>query len=109
MRRIQRHGSAQVRIVFEGPPLLAYPGDTLAAALLAGNHWRFRTTPVSGTPRGPFCMMGVCFDCLVEIDGAANCQACMIEVRDGMRVKRQLGASDIGAGLFIDTEHESGP
>jgi predicted molibdopterin-dependent oxidoreductase YjgC len=54
-------------------------------------------------------MMGVCFDCLVEIDGVANRQACMIEVRDGMRVKRQLGASDIdiGADLFAAGEQET--
>jgi predicted molibdopterin-dependent oxidoreductase YjgC len=54
-------------------------------------------------------MMGVCFDCLVEIDGVANRQACMIEVRDGMRVKRQLGASDIdsGADLFTDGAQEA--
>lgn len=96
MRRIPRHDVPQVRIVFEGQALLAQAGDTVAAALLAGNHWRFRTTPVSGAIRGPFCMMGICFDCLVEIDGVANRQACMVEVRDGMRVKCQQGASDSG-------------
>ena len=95
MRRLPRDDGPRVRMEFEGQPLLAYAGDTVAAALLAGNHWNFRATPVSGASRGPFCMMGVCFDCLVEIDGVANRQACMIEVRDGMRVKRQLGASDI--------------
>ncbi|GMQ76876.1 MAG: (2Fe-2S)-binding protein [Gammaproteobacteria bacterium] len=109
MRRIERHDTAHVRIEFEGQALLAQPGDTVAAALLAGNHWCFRTTPVSGAPRGPFCMMGVCFDCLVEIDGVANRQACMIEVRDGMRVKRQQGASDIGPHLFADGDQESAP
>jgi hypothetical protein len=82
---------------FEGQPLLALAGDTVAAALLAGSHWRFRSTPVSGAARGPFCMMGICFDCLVEIDGVANRQACMVEVRDGMQIKRQQGAIDIGA------------
>ena len=109
MRRIPRDDARQVRMEFEGQPLLACAGDTVAAALLAGNHWDFRTTPVSGASRGPFCMMGVCFDCLVEIDGVANRQACMIEVRDGMRVKRQLGASDIdsGADLFTDGEQEA--
>lgn len=109
MRRLPRDDDPQVRMEFEGQPLLAYPGDTVAAALLAGNHWNFRTTPVSGAARGPFCMMGVCFDCLVEIDGVANRQACMIEVRDGMRVKRQLGASDIDirADLFAHGEQET--
>lgn len=97
MRRIPRDDAAQVRMEFEGQPLLALAGDTVAAALLAGGHWRFRSTPVSGAARGPFCMMGICFDCLVEIDGVANRQACMVEVRDGMQIKRQQGAIDIGA------------
>ncbi len=111
MRRIPRAAAPQVRIEFEGQPLLAHTGDSVAAALLAGNHWDFRSTPVSGASRGPFCMMGVCFDCLVEIDGVANRQACMTEVRDGMRVKRQLGASDIdiGVGLFADDAQETPP
>jgi predicted molibdopterin-dependent oxidoreductase YjgC len=99
MRRIARHDAAQVRMEFEGRALLAYAGDTVAAALLAGGHWEFRTTPVSGAARGPFCMMGICFECLVEIDGVANRQACMVEVRDGMRVNRQQGASAIGADV----------
>lgn len=109
MRRIQRDGAPRVRIEFEGQSLAAYPGDTVAAALLAGDHWNFRSTPVSAAIRGPFCMMGVCFDCLVEIDGVANRQACMTEVRDGMRIKRQLGATDIGADPFTDDEPEAAP
>jgi D-hydroxyproline dehydrogenase subunit gamma len=51
-----------------------------------------RTTPVSGSPRAPYCMMGVCFECLMEIDGIANRQACMVRVRPGMRITRQQGA-----------------
>ena len=84
-----------VTIEFEGAPLTVRSEETVAAALLAQNQWTFRTTPVSGAARGPFCMMGVCFECLVEIDGMANRQACMTVVRDGMRVKRQQGAGDI--------------
>ena len=109
MRRIQRSDVPPVHIDFEGQELLAHPGDTVAAALLAGKHWSFRTTPVSGVARGPFCMMGICFDCLVEIDGVANRQACMTEVRDGMRVKRQLGASDIGPLPFAGSDQETAP
>ena len=109
MRRIQRNDPPPVRIEFEGQALLAYPGDTVAAALLAGKHWNFRTTPVSGVARGPFCMMGIYFDCLVEIDGIANRQACMTEVRDGMRVKRQSGASDIWQHPFADSDQETAP
>ncbi|NKB63567.1 MAG: hypothetical protein GKR95_16110 [Gammaproteobacteria bacterium] len=41
---------------------------------------------ISEAPRGPYCMMGVCFECLVEIDGKRNQQACQIEVQPGMSV-----------------------
>jgi predicted molibdopterin-dependent oxidoreductase YjgC len=98
-----------VRIEFEGQPLSARGGDTVAAALLADGHWQFRTTPVSGAARGPFCMMGVCFDCLVEIDGVANRQACMVEVREGMRVRRQRGAVDLGADDSAIDDHGGAP
>ena len=43
-----------------------------------------------------FCMMGVCFDCLVTIDGQPNVQACMVETREGMMIQRQRGARRIG-------------
>ena len=109
MRRLSRDDRLQVRMEFEGEELLAQQGDTVAAALLAGGHWQFRTSPVSGAPRGPFCMMGVCFECLVEIDGVANRQACMTEARDGMRVKRQSGANDIGIEIPGDSGQEPKP
>jgi predicted molibdopterin-dependent oxidoreductase YjgC len=102
MRRVKQVEGPQVTIEFEGEPLSAQLGDSVAAALLAGEHRTFRTTPVNGVKRGPFCMMGVCFDCLVEIDGVANRQACMVEVREGMRIKRQQGASDISIDLGDD-------
>ena len=86
-----RTGSAgrTIRFSFEGKPVEAREGDSVAAALLAAGIDRFRTTPKQGRPRLPYCLMGVCFDCLVEIDGEANRQSCMIEVRKGMRVRRQ--------------------
>lgn len=78
-----------VQFSFEGMTVQAREGDSVAAALLAAGVDRFRTTPKQGKPRLPYCMMGVCFDCLLEIDGEANRQGCMIEVRDGMQVRRQ--------------------
>jgi len=97
MHRIERDDIATVLIEFEGKPVEAHKGDSVAAALLAANHWTFRSTPLGGAARGPFCMMGSCFECLVEIDDIGNQQACMIEVREGMRIKRQQGAVDISA------------
>ena len=67
-------------------------GASAAAAVLAAGFDSIRETPVDRHERAPYCMMGVCFDCLAEIDGVTNCQSCMIEVRPGMQISRQLGA-----------------
>lgn len=80
---------------FEGTAIAAQTGDTVASALLAAGHNTFRTSTVSGSTRGPFCMMGACFECLVEIDGKSNRQACMIQVRAGMIVRRMAGAPSL--------------
>ena len=66
---LELEDSPRVRIHFDGQPLDVSEGANLAAALLAAGVTVFRHTPVSGAPRAPFCMMGVCFDCLMEIDG----------------------------------------
>jgi predicted molibdopterin-dependent oxidoreductase YjgC len=89
--------AAGVRITIDGEPFVARAGDSVAATLLAAGRSAFRTTPVTGAPRGPFCMMGACFDCLVVIDGRANQQSCLIQVADGMRVERQRGARVLDA------------
>ncbi len=91
-----------VAITFEGEAVSAREGDTVAAALLAAGLAATRTTPVSGAPRGAFCLMGVCFDCLVEIGGEPNRQGCMVEVRDGMAVRRMRGARSAGAASSDD-------
>jgi predicted molibdopterin-dependent oxidoreductase YjgC len=80
-----------VRIDIEGAHRRVPSHYTVAVALLESGALACRTTPVSGAPRGPFCMMGVCFDCLVEVDGVPNVQACMTRVRDGMRVRPMSG------------------
>lgn len=91
------HDDAQsVELTIDGQSIQARAGDTVAAALLLAGTDYFRTTPVSGAQRAPYCMMGVCFDCLVKIDGVGNQQACMITVRPGMRVERQQGRRELG-------------
>lgn len=70
-------------------------GINVAAALLSSGITEFRTSVVSGAPRAPYCMMGVCFECLVEIDGAPAKQACMVTVKEGLHIRRQKGAVDI--------------
>ncbi len=91
-RRLADGARRAVTIDFDGQLVPAREGDSVAAALLAGGHAVTRITPAGAVPRGPYCMMGVCFDCLVEIDGIPNIQGCMTPVRDGMRVRAMLGA-----------------
>lgn len=96
-RRLETAGRVEtVTVTVGGKPVTLPRGETAAAALIAAGESTGRTTPVTGAPRGPYCMMGVCFDCLVMIDGAPNRQACMTEVREGMRIERQDGARRIG-------------
>jgi D-hydroxyproline dehydrogenase subunit gamma len=87
---------ATLAFMLDGKPLSARAGDTVAAALLAAGIGHCRTTPVSGAPRAPYCLMGVCFDCLVTIDGVGNRQGCLVPVREGMRVETQEGKREAG-------------
>ncbi|BFG77811.1 (2Fe-2S)-binding protein [Paraburkholderia terrae] len=84
-----------VQFTIDGEPATANEGDTVAAALLAQGVERFRTTPVTGAPRLPHCMIGNCFDCLVQIDGVPNCQACLVIAKQGMAVTHQDGPGDM--------------
>lgn len=93
-RRLPDSGGV-IAFDFEGATFEARAGDSVAAALLANGVLAFRTTPVSGAPRGPWCLIGNCHECLVEIDGEPNRQACMVDVRAGMRVRRQHGARGV--------------
>ncbi|UCE30110.1 MAG: (2Fe-2S)-binding protein [Burkholderiales bacterium] len=86
---------AAVSFEFEGRTIEARDGDTIAAALLANGIDRFRSTAVGNAPRGPFCLMGSCFDCLVEVDAQSNVQACMTRVEAGMKVRRQAGLGEL--------------
>ncbi len=84
-------GGTRLAFTFDGRAMTARQGDTVAAALLANGVTVFRETAVSGVARGPYCLMGVCFDCLVVIDGTGNRQACLVAVAEGMRVETQHG------------------
>jgi D-hydroxyproline dehydrogenase subunit gamma len=81
-----------VAITIDGVATEAPEGETLAAAMLQSGRLVLRTSAVTGTPRGAYCMMGICFECLVTIDEQPNQQACMTLVRPGMHVERQLVA-----------------
>ncbi len=86
----------RLSFTFDGRPLTGREGDTVAASLLANGVTVCRETPVSNAPRAPYCMMGVCFDCLVVIDGVGNRQGCLVPLRQGMRIETQHGRRQTG-------------
>lgn len=86
-----------LEIEFEGETVAVPVGISVAAAMLYLDAAPTRNTPVSGAPRAPFCMMGACFECLMDIDGNPNRRACQVEVAAGMRIRRQRGAGDSGS------------
>ena len=100
-----------VNLTFNDRRLSVPAGISVAAALLMCGVNRLRATPVSEAPRAPYCMMGVCFECLVDIDGVPNRQSCLIEVAEGMRIRSQEGARDLvfqpAAVQIMEVQHES--
>ena len=92
----RQDGAPLCTIEVDGRSVAAREGEPLAAALLKAAVTPIRHSVVSGVPRAPYCMMGVCFECLVEVDGIPNVQACMTTVRAGMKVRLQHGARQIG-------------
>lgn len=72
-------------IMIDGEQCRVEAGQTVAAVLLSHRRWQFGCSP-AGRPRGPLCGMGICFECVVAIDGMPNVRACLEPVRDGMRV-----------------------
>ena len=81
-----------IAVEVEGRPVQIPEGASAAAAVLAAGLASIRDTPAGGALRLPYCMMGICFDCLAEIDGVPNRQSCMVRVEPGMRIRRQRGA-----------------
>ncbi len=78
-------------IRFDDRNVPSAPGQTVAAALWAAGERSWRTTRDRGAPRGLFCGIGVCFDCIVTIDGVPNQRACLVPTRPGMVVRTQPG------------------
>ena len=76
---------APVTIMVDGLPVMAHPGESLAAALIAAGHWRFGEGEDAARPRTAFCMMGVCQQCLLRVDGRLV-QACLTPVVAGQEV-----------------------
>jgi D-hydroxyproline dehydrogenase subunit gamma len=87
-----------VSIIVDGEPVCAIEGETVAGVLLRQSPMFTRETPVKGSERAPYCLMGVCFECLAVVDGVPSVQTCLTIVSDGMRVERQKGRREV----FVD-------
>jgi D-hydroxyproline dehydrogenase subunit gamma len=90
-RKLHEPGAEALMIDIDGVPATAEPGESVAAVLLRQTEGWSRLTPVTQSKRAPYCMMGVCFDCLAVVDGIPSVQTCMKAVCAGMRVARQMG------------------
>lgn len=87
----------QVRITVDGLSVACYLGESVAAAMIADSGDLTLRTTSAGDPRGLFCGMGVCFECLVVVDGIPNTRACVTWVCDGMAVGTQVGPAGRGS------------
>jgi predicted molibdopterin-dependent oxidoreductase YjgC len=97
-----------VRFTFDGRELTAAPGQTVGAALVTNGVTAWRGTRKEGRPRGLFCGIGVCFDCLVTVDGVSNQRACLMDLCDGMEVRGSLAdGSDVSGGADSDSAEET--
>ena len=81
----------KLQVFLDGRPIEAYEGESVAAALLAAGVKSFRTSAKKQEPRGPYCGMGTCFECVLTIDGVPNVRSCRVTVQEGMQLKTQQG------------------
>jgi len=97
MFKMLQTAGEQVAIELDGVEVSVPANVSVAAALLYLDKIPLRHSAVHGSPRAPFCMMGICFECLVEVDGTANQRACQLQVEAGMRLRRQLSPTAGGS------------
>jgi len=76
-----------ITVTVNGQPVDAFAGETVAAVLLAAGQRIFRRTRQANAPRGLFCGMGICFECLVTVNGTPNTRACVTPVVNGMAIE----------------------
>ncbi|MFJ9850516.1 (2Fe-2S)-binding protein [Streptomyces sp. NPDC101150] len=90
---------AAFEITFDGRPLTALPGQSVAAALWAAGILAWRSTRVGGRPRGAFCGIGQCYDCLATINSRPNRRACLVPARPGDAITTQEGHGHADLGV----------
>jgi len=95
-RRLPDTNAGTVDVTIDGRSARVRAGDTVAAALISAGVLASRVADVSRAPRAPYCMMGVCFECLVTVDGVGNRQGCLVSVKPDMRIETQHGRREAG-------------
>ena len=96
-KRLPESAARKVNVTVDGRRIEAWAGDSIASALIAAGISPTRLSPVSQSPRAPYCMMGVCFECIVTVDGIANRQGCLVPACEGMEIVTLRGRREIGA------------
>lgn len=96
-RKLHEPVPGVITIEIDGVSAIAEHGESVAAVLLRQAEAWSRLTPVTHNKRAPYCMMGVCFECLAEVNGVASVQTCLKPVSNGMRIARQTGKRKIGS------------
>jgi hypothetical protein len=86
----------EIEIIVDGERVAAYQGESVAAALIASGRQVFRRTARHDSPRGVFCGMGICFDCLMTVNGVRNVRTCVTPVEPEMRVETQRESEWLG-------------
>ncbi|MBS4020996.1 MAG: (2Fe-2S)-binding protein [Dethiobacter sp.] len=81
----------KIIISVDGKEIEAVDGEPIAAALLAAGIRVFRKTPKTGGPRGVFCAIGRCTDCIMTVNGLPNVRTCVTPVEQGMEIETQIG------------------
>jgi hypothetical protein len=89
-RKLHEDCPDQVTVEIDGVSVTAQCGEPVAGVLLRQPEPWTRRSQISGSKRAPYCMMGVCFDCLAVVDGEASVQTCLRAVRGGMVIARQV-------------------
>ncbi len=95
--RLPTNTAEWLTVYIENQPVKVRQGDSAAAAVLAAGLVPSRSSVVSGSGRAPYCLMGVCYECLLQIDGVENVQGCMTPAREGMRINSQQQARQLSS------------
>ncbi|MDD3903278.1 MAG: (2Fe-2S)-binding protein [Sphaerochaeta sp.] len=87
-----------VTITVDGEKIQARKGEMIAAALIATGKQYFRRTIKLGEPRGIYCGIGRCTDCVMKVNGIPNIRTCITPVEEGMVIESQIGVGTWGRG-----------